>query len=138
MVRRTVLTVVFAAGAVPLTAQPCLACTCVPPEEGQTRQEHREEQAKNADVVFTGKVRDIERGEQLTKVRFWVGRKYKGTHREKLTITTASQGSVCGYHFKDAKRYTVFGYGDGPRSYSTNLCSGTQRGRIDGEKYGFD
>ena len=137
MLRRTAIALLFVAGSVPLSAQPCWACSCAPRYEGQTRQEYREQQADRADVVFTGRVRSIERGSTWVEVRFWVGRKYKGTNREKLTISTSSSGASCGYSFKDGKRYTVFGYGDGPRNYSTGMCTGTQRGRIDPEKYGF-
>ena len=141
MIRRTVVAFLFAAGAVPLSAQPCFACSCAPQAEGQSRQEYREEQARRADVIFTGKVRDIttdDSNEMVLRVRFWVGRKYKGTHREKLTILTSNSGASCGYHFNDDKRYTVFGYGEGPRKYTTGICTGTQRGRIDPADYGLD
>ena len=135
MVRRTVLAVLFAAGAVPLTAQPCWACDCV---AGPETQKEREQAAEEADVVFTGKVRKIEPGSQVVKVRFWVGRKYKGTHREKLMVKTPSHEAACGVSFKDGKRYTVFAHGDGPYSYWAYSCGETQRGRINGERYGFD
>src|SRR5688572_6043572 len=140
MLRRAVLAMVFAVGAVPLSAQPCLACSCAGRSEGQSRQEYRESKARSADVVFTGKVRRIDGqyfSNDTVKVRFWVCRKYKGRRREKLTITPSS-GTTCAYHFEDGKCYTVFGYGKGPDTYRTSLCTGTQRGRIDGEDYGFN
>jgi hypothetical protein len=138
MIRRTVLALLFAVGAVPLSAQPCFACSCAPRPEHQTRQEYREEQARRADVVFTGKVRRLEYSEQTLTAHFRVGKAYKGTHRERLTIKTNSTGAACGYSFKDGKRYTVFGTGDGPESYRTYICTGTQRGRIDPADYGLE
>lgn len=139
--KRLAVALIIATGSVPLAAEPCFACSCAPREEGQSRQEYREEQAKNADVIFTGRVRRIEGSEDpggSIEAYFRVGKAYKGTHRKRLIIETNSSGAACGYSFKDGKRYTVFGFGEGPKRYSTGICTGTQRGRIDPEKYGLD
>ena len=138
--RRLLLAMVFATTSVPLTAAPCFACSCAPKRSDQTQQEFREEQAKNADAVFTGrvwKVRGEYGGQENIEAVFWVEDAYKGTRRHRVTVTTSSEGSICGYHFAEGKRYTVFGDGKGSKRFSTHSCSATQRGRINPERYGL-
>ena len=138
--KRFLLAMVFATTSVPLMAEPCLACSCAPRRTDQSKQEYREEQARNADAVFTGKVWRVKGeygGENNIEAVFWVEDAYKGTRRHRVTVTTASQGSICGYHFKEGKRYTVFGDREGRKMFSTHLCSATQRGRINPDRYGL-
>ena len=134
--RRLILATLLALGAAPLAAQPCLACSCVGYE---TPRKARHAHARHADVVFTGKTKRVELSEDGTRrfAYFRVEKAYKGTQRENLVIKTSSSGASCGFYFKDDTRYTVFGHGEGPRKYSTHLCSGTKRGRIDPDRYGL-
>ena len=134
--KRLIVAALVALGTAPLGAQPCWACTCVAYES--PRQE-RHSHARRADVIFTGKTTSVEqsRDGQTLIAYFRVGKAHKGTHRERLVIKTQSEGSICGFHFKDDTRYTVFGKGEGPKVYSTNSCSGTKRGRIDPDRYGL-
>ena len=138
MVRRLVVAMILATTSVPLMAQPCLACSCTPPPRNQ---EEREQRADQADAVFTGKVWNIEGTDNSSystvSARFFVEDAYKGTRRRRVTVTTPNQGAACGYYFEEGKRYTVFGYGEGPKRFSTNSCSETQRGRINPDRYGL-
>jgi hypothetical protein len=119
------------------TAQPCWACSCAP----ATSREH----AKAADVVFTGRVTQIIvepddnglLGDEKVRVRFRVGRKHKGRVRPRVWIHTGTTGNTCRFIFRRSRRYTVFAYRyEGP--LTTNICSGTKRGRINPDRYGFD
>ncbi|HYN37361.1 MAG TPA: hypothetical protein VEV82_10360 [Actinomycetota bacterium] len=138
MMKRLLVAMVLATTSVPLMAQPCLACSC---QAGPNTQNQREKEAKEADSVFTGKVWKIEgtynTSYSSVRVSFFVEDAYKGTHRHRVTVSTANQGSACGFYFEEGDRYTVFGYGKGPKRFSTHSCSETRRGRIDPERYGL-
>jgi hypothetical protein len=133
---RLVAAVTLALGAVGATAQPCLACTCAP----ATPRQH----ARAADVVFTGRVVNIVRpapdnsmGDDDVRVWFRVGRTFKGGTRAHRVVRTNESGAACGFTFRRGARYTVFAYREKQR-LTTLLCSGTKRGRINPERYGFD
>jgi hypothetical protein len=128
----------LALAAVGATAQPCLACSCV---AGATPRQH----ARRADAVFTGRVTRIIvepdgnglLGDERVWVRFRVGRRYKGRLGKRVLIHALTIGNTCGFHFHKGKRYTVFAYRH--RGWlKTDICTGTKRGRINPDRYGFD
>ena len=125
---RVLLSLCLAATMVPLTAGPALACSCAPASP--------EEHADNARVVFTGRVREIERGRFQLSVRFRVGVVYKGKVERRVFVVTASDSAACGCSFREGGRYTVFG-SRRREPFPTNLCSGTKRGGIDPADYGL-
>jgi hypothetical protein len=134
---RALAAVGLALGAVAATAQPCLACSCAP---STPRQE-----ARSANVVFTGRVTRVIvepddnglLGDEKVRVRFRVGRRYKGRVRPRVWIHTGTTGNTCRFTFRRSRRYTVFASRyEGP--LTTNICTGTKRGRIDPHRYGFD
>ena len=139
--KRLLLVVALAATSLPLTAAPCLACSCAGRMDGQSEREYRHQAARQADVVFTGRVWRIEGdysgGGGTVEAHFFVEEAYKGTRRHRVTVSTSAQGTACGFYFRRGARYTVFGYGDGPRSFDTNSCTETRRGRIDPDRYGL-
>jgi hypothetical protein len=100
--------------------------------------------AKSADVIFTGRVRDISGGDSDDgtlgddnfKVRFRVKKVYKSKVKRATTVRTNESEAACGYGFVEGKRYTVFAQ-KAKGKLSTNLCSGTKRGGIDPDKYGL-
>jgi hypothetical protein len=87
-------------------------------------------------VVFTGRVRVIEREEFEHTVRFRVTKVYKGQVDRRVTVVTASNSAACGCSFREGGTYTVFGRRRG-EPFSTNLCSGTKKGGIDPAEYGL-
>lgn len=129
--------------AVPVVASPCWACSCASTGDAQA---DRERQARAADLIFTGIAKNVwikdnnndYSGDETRLARFRVRKTYKGHPGRWVTISTAQQGSVCGYPFKEGKRYTVFAYGSNVDGFDTNSCSGTKRGRINPENYGLD
>lgn len=136
--RRLLIAMILATTSVPLMASPCLACSCVPPPRNQVE---REEWAKKARAVFTGKVWNV-KGEYNTsystvRVRFFVEDAFKGTHKHQVTVRTPDNGAMCGYHFEEGKRYTVFAYDKGPKGFKTSLCSGNRRGPINPDDWGL-
>jgi len=117
----------------PLSTTASWACSCAVTTP--------EEQADDARVVFTGRVRkvdrsDVEQGQGTIRVRFRVGKVYKGAVDRHVEVITASNGAACGCHFKEGVRYTVFG-SRRSEPIPTNLCSGTKRGPIDPSEYGL-
>ena len=126
--KRILLAACLAASLVPLAVEPASACTCV----AATPEEH----ADNARVVFTGRVRSIERDEFEHTVRFRVTKVYKGEVDRRVTVVTASNSAACGCSFREGSRYTVFGNRKS-EPFSTNLCSGTKKGEIDPDEYGL-
>ena len=117
------MVVVMSAMAAPL----CWACTC----PYQTKKEN----AKGADVIFTGKVVKVETkddGESVT-TRFRLGKVYKG-QAKRFTNVFTDNGSTCGFLFEKGEKYTVFAHlNDGKKT--TNTCSGTKRGSINPDNY---
>jgi hypothetical protein len=133
---RVVAAVGLALGTVVATALPCFACTCA----AATPRQH----ARAADVVFTGRVVKIVRpapdnaiGDDWMRVRFDAGLTYKGRARAGRVVRTNESGAACGFRFRRGKRYTVFAYRHKGR-LETNICTGTKRGGINPDRYGFD
>ncbi len=126
--KRIFLAACLAASLVPLSAVPASACSCAISTA--------EEYGDHARVVFTGRVRAIDRGESEHTVRFRVTKVYKGQVDRRVTVVTASSSAACGCSFREGGKYTVFGR---PRSepFSTDLCSGTKKGGIDPDEYGL-
>ena len=126
---RAALVVAFIATQLILPASPASACSCA--------YTSKEQQARSADVVFTGRVRSVELTQSVRRARFRVRVVYKGDVDRRVLVVTASQGSACGCHFREGERYTVFGYGSRDDRVSTDLCSGTKKGPIDPAEYGL-
>ena len=114
-----------------MAAPPCWACSCA--DLG------KKEQAKTADVIFTGKVVDVEKGGSYAKVRFKVAKVYKGgTKRYTNVFTESPDPEECGfgYSFKEDTKYTVFADWGKDKKY-TDICSGTKKGEINPDNYGL-
>ena len=117
-------------------ASPCAACSCV--------EATPEEYAEDADVVFTGVVKEIiggdaddgVEGDDELRVRFRVKRVYKGQVRRFTRVRTNESGSLCGYPFDEGKKYTVFATRADGKLWAGS-CEGTKKGEIDPAKYGL-
>ena len=144
MLRRTLIVIFLAVMAVPVVASPCWACSCAVSENPE---ETRRMQAESADLIFTG-IATSQRivdpapddgftGDEVVYTRFRVRKTYKGHPGRWVTVLTANNEAACGYNFTEGERYTVFAYEENDR-YHTNICSGTQRGGINPERYGLD
>ena len=138
MLKRVLIVTVMAVTALPIAASPAWACSCI--------RESRKDQARRADVVFTGIAKDVwteanepgtPKGDEERHARFHVGRRYKGHPGRWVTIDSGATGNSCSFRFEEGRRYTVFA--DHYRGrLVTNLCSGTKPGRINPERYGFE
>ena len=127
---KRVLVVAALTGALLGTIIPsAVACSCAPST--------RKQRAEWADAVFTGRARSVTETTTQRVVRFRVRIVYKGRVDRRVEVTTALDGAACGCEFEDGARYTVFGERSGRDSYSTNICSGTRRGRIDPDGFGL-
>jgi hypothetical protein len=128
MVRYLATAVLLASLSVPVGVMPAWACSCVAVSQ--------EEHADNARVVFTGRVKMVERTQTELLVRFRVSTVYKGNAERRTDVVTASDSAACGCSFKEGKRYTVFG-SRRSEPVPTNLCSGTKQGGIDPDDWGL-
>src|SRR5262245_54213840 len=66
----------------------------------------------------------VNNGEEFS-VRFIVERTWKGSKGPRITVRTATAGSVCGItSFEVAQRWLIFAGDDGMGGYHTGACSG--------------
>jgi hypothetical protein len=84
-----------------------------------------------AAAIFEGRVLSVSRGADLSvRVAFSVVRMWKGSpDAERIELTTAEQGSMCGSDFAEGASYLVYADSAG-QDLSTGLCSRTRA--IDG------
>jgi hypothetical protein len=98
------------------------ACSCAqPPSPKKALQASR--------AVFSGKVIKIRREGDQNKVTFEVANVWKGVKTKKVTITTHSSGSLCGYSFQKDQSYIVYCHSPQDKKQGTlrvSLCSRTK------------
>jgi hypothetical protein len=101
------------------------ACSCAIESNPKERVEFA---VSDSEAVFSGEVVDFEKGADSTMfgptetVSFRVSEVWKGPQRETLEVSTPTQGSACGYAFKEGQEYLVFAY-TGKQGLETDLCS---------------
>lgn len=97
------------------------ACSCVPPGSPN-------EELEKYTAVFSGQVLSINRAgyayKSSYKVNFAVEKAWKGVSEKNVVVSTATEGSICGFNFKEGERYIV--YANGENSLSTSICSRTR------------
>lgn len=78
-----------------------------------------------SETIFAGRVVSaIEHGNVTTYV-FDVSESFRGGKSGRVEVTTATQGSMCGYSFVESFEYLVYAGSSGGRLY-TSLCNGNQ------------
>jgi Tissue inhibitor of metalloproteinase len=130
LMKRILVAFALVVVATAMTAPPCWACSCAPSS--------KKEKAQNADVIFTGRVIDKEVLGDTTdvKVRFQVGKVYKGETTKKTNVFTTNAPGLCGFNFKEGSKYTVFSYWSDGKKYVSS-CTGTKAGAINPDNYGL-
>jgi hypothetical protein len=128
--RRVVIAFLMVVVMSAMAAPPCLACLCALPSD-------ESEHAKRADVVFTGRLKKVEElsGDKGHKMRFLVGKVYKG-QAKRFTNVFSSEGP-CGetYLKREGSKYTVFADLDAGKKYTNGGCDGTKKGSINPDNY---
>jgi hypothetical protein len=114
-------------GLVALLPDCASACTCAVLPGSQ--QERAERALAESTAVFTGQVVNISKAEPAgawqparATVSFRVSEVWKGPEQENLEVSTASEGSACGYPFSEGRKYLVYAEG---RRISVNACGET-------------
>ena len=84
----------------------------------------------SSDAVFSGEVVDLQKGTSAIR---WFGTSdtatlrvsevWKGTDQGTLEVSTPSQGSACGYAFKEGQEYLVYAYGK--QDLKVDACGAT-------------
>ena len=101
------------------------ACSCAIESNPKERVEFA---VSDSEAVFSGEVVDFEKGADSTMfgptetVSFRVSEVWKGPQREILEVSTPTQGSACGYAFKEWQEYLVYAYA-GKQGLETDSCS---------------
>ena len=87
-----------------------------------------EQYFNDADVVFTGKVLEVEHNvENVFEVKFEIVERQKMSGSDRtVIIRTALTAAECGYDFQPGVTYVVYAIEDGSRLY-TDLCSGNHK-----------
>ena len=104
------------------------ACTCM--SASSNGQKEIESELSSSEAVFSGEVVGFEKGASIAApwptetVSFRVSEVWKGPERETLEVSTATQGSACGYAFKEGREYLVYAYGK--QGLEVDLCSRTK------------
>ena len=115
--RRLLVTLLIAGGAVLLNQLPAHACSCV----SASMAKH----AQQAQAVFSAKVTGIERNGQIASYAVIVESVYKGAVQSTMTVTSSTEGASCGLENIVAdRRYLFFGSLSGS-TVQANLCGGT-------------
>ncbi|KIV73059.1 cobalamin biosynthesis protein CbiN [Bacillus mycoides] len=85
-----------------------------------------EERLQQNDVVFEGKVLEVQEKDGRMKTLFEVKKIWKGTSSSQIIIYTSS--SSCAFHFAEGGEYLVFSSHRGEEKLlETSSCSGTKR-----------
>ncbi|MFE9079230.1 cobalamin biosynthesis protein CbiN [Bacillus mobilis] len=84
-----------------------------------------EEKLQNNDVVFEGKVLEVQKKDGKTKTLFEVKRIWKGTNSSQIIVYTSF--SSCTFRFAEGGEYLVFSSYRGDENLETSMCSGTKR-----------
>ncbi|EJQ43227.1 hypothetical protein IEE_03405 [Bacillus cereus BAG5X1-1] len=84
-----------------------------------------EERLQKNDVVFEGKVLEVQEKDGEMKTLFEVKKIWKGTSSSQIIIYT-SFGS-CTFRFAEGGEYLVFSSYTGEKKLGTSICSGTKR-----------
>ncbi|KZD68927.1 CbiN domain protein [Bacillus cereus] len=84
-----------------------------------------EERLQNNDVVFEGKVLEVQEKGGKMKTLFEVKRIWKGTSSSQIIIYTSF--SSCTFPFSEGGEYLVFSSYRGEEKLETSMCSGTKR-----------
>ncbi|PEA20951.1 cobalamin biosynthesis protein CbiN [Bacillus cereus] len=84
-----------------------------------------EERLQNNDVVFEGKVLEVQEKDGKIKTLFEVKKIWKGTSYSQVIIYTSF--SSCTFRFAEGGEYLVFSSYRGEGKLETSMCSGTKR-----------
>jgi len=106
-----------------------LACTCFAPFPKFSLRARVMKARNEAQAVFTGKVLEItEDPETLSVVvKLRVGRVFKGSLPEEISIVTAWSDGICGYRFEIGESYLVYANGPNESSLGTSICQRTAK-----------
>ncbi len=117
----TLVVFVFLSLLSPVFSQKAYACSCMTPGTPQ-------EELKDVDVVFMGKVTQVEDTQQFEpqkSVSFIVEKAWKGLSKEDfnspLQIVTPGNSAMCGIDFTEGETYVVYA---GTNSENGNLQAG--------------
>lgn len=95
------------------TAQPALACSCMPMTRAET--------VKEADAVITGTVTEVVNQEMLVLAKIDVDDVEKGEVDEQVTVQSNGQSAACGIGFKQGQKVTL-ALNEQDGTYRANLC----------------
>ncbi|PFL71174.1 cobalamin biosynthesis protein CbiN [Bacillus cereus] len=84
-----------------------------------------EERLQKTDVVFEGKVLEVQEKDGKMEILFEVKKIWKGTSSSQIIIYTSF--SSCTFPFGEGGEYLVFAFNRGEGKLETSMCNGTKR-----------
>jgi hypothetical protein len=120
--------VLVALGLLALLPDCASACSCA---IVGSQQERAKQALSDSTAVFSGEVVDVEKEAATashpgtSKITLRVSEAWKGPAQETLEVSTPSQGSACGYPFKEGQEYLVYASGK-EEPFKVGLCSETK------------
>ena len=114
-------TIFIALGIFFLTIANVLACSCIYLPDAESKM-------NNANIVFTGKVVNLDKSGENFRAQFQVYEYWRmeegSLSGDKLTVTSVENtGANCGFNFVEGNEYLIYGYKSEDR-ISTSSCSG--------------
>ncbi|MEQ1923210.1 MAG: hypothetical protein ABL952_11950 [Pyrinomonadaceae bacterium] len=138
------LIAIFASAVFLGSVQTASACSCLPPQPGETLRSQVRKAKTSATAIFAGKVVSIRYSDEkmdgkpvTAYAKIAVTRSWKGPVTEFIEVETANICCLCGYTFEDGKTYIIYSNSTDPASLSVSSCSRTSEivGKSPNEKY---
>lgn len=108
------------------------ACSCLPPQPGETLRSQVRKAKAPAKAIFVGKVVSIRYSDEkmdgkpvTVYAKIAVTRSWKGPRTEFIEVATANICCLCGYAFEDGKTYIVYSSSSDPTAPVVSSCSRT-------------
>ena len=108
------------------------ACSCLPPQPGESLKTQVRKSKSSATAIFVGKVVSIRYSDEKSDgkpvtmyAKIAVERSWKGPQTEFIEVQTMNICCLCGYTFEDGKTYIVYSSSSDPSAPVVSSCSRT-------------
>lgn len=122
---KLIFSIFFSAFLIALTASDIFACSCFQPEGVPIEKQVKDAYTKSTSV-FVGEVVEVIKKPEVysVTVRFKVEKTWDKNFQKEITLSTASESSLCGYTFEVGKKYLVYA-SENNNKLTTNICTRT-------------
>ena len=132
IMKNYLLMTIFTAAVFLGTVQTASACSCLPPQPGESLKSQVQKSRTSATAIFVGKVVSIRYSDEKMDgkpvkayAKIAVTRSWKGPLSEFIEVETANICCLCGVTFEDGKSYIIYSHSTEPTSLGVSSCSRT-------------